>query len=122
MKIMRTLLMRAFGRPRGLLGRLGGMIMARMNRDCGVWVADLLEVRPGERVMEVGFGPGVGIQHLSRLIPALQVAGVDASLEMVEQAQTRNAEAIRTGQVDLRHASAERLPFESGSFDKALAI
>jgi hypothetical protein len=33
--------MNMFGRPRGIMGRLGGAIMARMNKDCGVWVAGL---------------------------------------------------------------------------------
>jgi len=51
--------MNMFGRPRGIIGRLGGVIMARMNADCGVWVAGLLEVTPDDAVLEIGFGPGV---------------------------------------------------------------
>jgi hypothetical protein len=45
-----NLLMNMFGRPRGIIGRLGGVIMARMNADCGVWVAGLLEVTPDDAV------------------------------------------------------------------------
>jgi len=41
---MRTILLHMFDRPRGVLGRWGGIIMARMNEDCGFWVADLLEI------------------------------------------------------------------------------
>src|SRR5262249_38416365 len=41
---------------------------------------------------------------------------------MLEQAQARNATAIRRGRVDIRHGSVERLPFDDSSFDKALAI
>jgi ubiquinone/menaquinone biosynthesis C-methylase UbiE len=50
------------------------------------------------------------------------VAGADVSREMVAQARRRNAEAIRSGRVALHEASAEHLPFDDGSFDKALAI
>ena len=96
--------MRTFGRPRGVLGRLGERIMARANADCGAWVSDLLEVRPNDSVLEVGFGPGVVVQRLSTLAAAGHVAGVDASPEMVEQVRARNAAAIRSGRVDLRHA------------------
>src|SRR5262249_40264286 len=39
---------RMFGRPRGALGRLGGRIMAHTNRDCGAWVAALLEIGAGQ--------------------------------------------------------------------------
>jgi ubiquinone/menaquinone biosynthesis C-methylase UbiE len=41
---------------------------------------------------------------------------------MVQQAAARNAAAIRTGAVDLRHGSVDRMPFEDDAFDTALAI
>jgi hypothetical protein len=53
------LLLHAFGRPRGLLGRLGGWVMARTNRDANRWVVDLLGIEAGMQVLEVGCGPGV---------------------------------------------------------------
>jgi ubiquinone/menaquinone biosynthesis C-methylase UbiE len=112
--------MRMFGRPRGFLGRLGGIIMARTNEECGSWVTELLAIGPSESVLEVGFGPGVVIQRLSNL--AGHVPGIDPSQEMVQQARTRNAEAIRSGRVDLRHGSVESLPFNSNTFDKVIAI
>lgn len=122
MRIMRSILMRMFGRPRGVLGRFGGIIMARTNADCGVWVCNLLEIAPIERVLEVGFGPGVIVQRLAEIAVAGQVSGIDASREMVEQARSRNARAIATGRVDLRHASVAGLPFDDNSFDKVVAI
>src|SRR6516165_8307570 len=67
MRLMQSILMRAFGRPQGALGRLGGVIMARTNGDCGAWVAGLLEVTAEDRVLEVGFGPGVVIERLAKL-------------------------------------------------------
>src|SRR5205085_4374236 len=106
----------------GVMGRLGGIIMARTNEDCGVWVAGLLEIGPGDSVLEVGFGPGVVIQHLSKLASAGHVAGIDPSREMVEQARARNKAAIETGRVDLRRGSVESLPFDDNAFDKALAV
>jgi hypothetical protein len=57
MRLMRSILLRSFGWPQGILGRLGGVIMARMNADCGTWVTHLLEIRPNDEVLEVGFGP-----------------------------------------------------------------
>jgi ubiquinone/menaquinone biosynthesis C-methylase UbiE len=83
-------------------------------------VTELLAIGPSESVLEVGFGPGVIIQRLSNL--ARHVAGIDPSQEMVQQARTRNAEAVRSGRVDLRHGSVESLPFDSNTFDKVIAI
>ena len=117
---MRNILLRMFGRPQGALGRLGGIIMARTNAECGAWVTELLEILPTESVLEVGFGPGIVIQRLSNL--AGHVAGIDPSQEMVRQARSHNASAIEGGRVDLRHGGVESLPFDSNTFEKAIAI
>jgi ubiquinone/menaquinone biosynthesis C-methylase UbiE len=122
MSVVHSILLRMFGRPQGTLGRLGGIIMARTNQKCAAWVIDLLDIQPHDSVLEVGFGPGVGIQLLAKSASAGHVAGVDYSKEMVEQATARNPKAIERGRVDLRHGSVERLPFEDNTFDKALAI
>jgi SAM-dependent methyltransferase len=103
-------------------GEVGWHHHGAMNADCGSWVSDFLEVGPKDSVLEVGFGPGVVIQCLSKLATAGHVAGIDQSREMVEQACVRNATPIRRGCVDLRHGSVESLPFDDNSFDKALAI
>jgi ubiquinone/menaquinone biosynthesis C-methylase UbiE len=80
--------------------------MARTNAACGAWVSELLEIGPDESVLEVGFGPGIVIHLLSKL--AGHVAGIDPSQEMVEQARSRNAKAIVSGRVDLRHGTVEK--------------
>ena len=96
--------------------------MAHTNADCGAWVTELLEIGPCDSVLEVGFGPGVIIQRLSKLAAAGHIAGIDPSQEMVAQARARNATAIKNGRVDLRRGSVEQLPFDDNAFDKALAI
>jgi ubiquinone/menaquinone biosynthesis C-methylase UbiE len=120
--IVDGLLMQMFGRPKGLLGRLGGIILARTKRDFTQWVIPLLEVQSDSKVLEVGFGPGVAIQILAAIASTGSVAGVDYSQEMVEQATTRNAKAITAGIVQLHYGSVEKLPFADDTFDKALAI
>ncbi len=122
MSWMRKLLLRMFGRRKGVLGRLGAVIMARVNQDAAAQIIELLEVRPGDKVLEIGFGPGVAIQMLLRRVPAGSVAAVDPSPEMVRQAAARNADALRDRRVDLRTGSVESLPFADETFDKAFAI
>jgi ubiquinone/menaquinone biosynthesis C-methylase UbiE len=120
MDIGRQVLMRTFGLPRGLLGQLGGMILARTNRRYAAWAIELLAPQPQDSVLEVGFGPGVGIELLAT--KAHRVAGADPSTEMLRQATKRNAAAISEGRIELCRASAEHLPFPDASFDKALAV
>jgi protein-S-isoprenylcysteine O-methyltransferase Ste14 len=44
MSIAHRMLRRMFGRPQGILGKLGGIIMARTNQPCAAWVIDLLGI------------------------------------------------------------------------------
>jgi ubiquinone/menaquinone biosynthesis C-methylase UbiE len=122
MSIVDNLFMHMFGRPQGMLGRFGGIIMARTNQAFTYSVIDLLDIQPSDRVLEIGFGSGVGIQRLAELASTGYIAGIDYSKEMVEQATERNRSAIEAGLVDLRQGSVENLPFEENTFDKALAV
>jgi len=122
MTVLQNILSHTFGRPTGLLGKSGGLIMARSNRNCAAWVVELLDVAPRDKVLEVGFGPGVGIELLTQAASGGYVFGVDPSREMLGQARARNAKAVLSGHVDLRLGAVESLPFKAGSFDKAMTI
>jgi ubiquinone/menaquinone biosynthesis C-methylase UbiE len=114
--------MRMFGRPRGLLGRLGGRIMARVNNAHGIEVAERLHIGSTDDVLEVGFGSGVVIACLTKLATAGYIAGVDPSAVMLAQACSRNAAAIARGRVELLRGKVENLPFDGDCFDMVLAI
>lgn len=116
------ILLRMFGRPRGFLGRVGGIMMARINRPFAREVVAFLEIRAAEKVLEVGFGPGVGIVLLAEAATSGKVAGIDPSAAMVRQAAARNAAAIDSGRVDLRQGAVASMPFESDAFETVLAI
>src|SRR5712691_8341838 len=113
-----------FHRPRGLGGRAAGRLMAHRpsNRKRNVWAVELLDVGPGDRVLEIGFGPGIAIAELARRATRGLVCGVDHSELMVRQARRRNAVAVRAGRVDLRLGSVEELPAFDTAFDKVLAV
>jgi ubiquinone/menaquinone biosynthesis C-methylase UbiE len=98
------------------------MAHRKSNRRRNAWVVSLLDVQHDDRVLEIGFGPGIAIRALSRRTPEGYVCGLDHSAVMVRQAARRNAEAVRRGQVDLRLGSVEELPDFDAPFDKALAV
>ena len=85
-----------FGRPRGLLGRLIGRLMAAKNRERGAWVVDQLELIPSSRVLEIGSGPGTELARVCAIATHGFVAGVDHSSEMVAQAKHRPRESLRS--------------------------
>jgi len=119
-----TRVVRQFGRPHGVTGRVVGWVMAHRgsNRQRNLWVVSLLDVQPAERVLEIGFGPGLAIAELARRASRGRVYGIDHSEVMVRQASKRNAAAIRAQRVELRCASVDRLPRLDEPLDAILAV
>lgn len=78
----------------------------------------LADVKPGERVVDIGCGTGIYALELARR--GLRVIGLDSSLEMIAIAREKCREA---GLASLWVCgSAEALPFRSASADLALAV
>jgi SAM-dependent methyltransferase len=110
--------------PRGAAGSVNGWVFAHRpsNRQRNRWVVSLLDVRPADRVLEIGFGPGVAVAELARA-GAGHVCGIDHSRVMLRQASRRNAAAIRAGRVTLINAPVDQLPVAlDGPFDAILAV
>lgn len=111
-----------FGNPRGFGGRLAGWVMAHRssNRQRNLWVVSLLDVQPTDRVLEVGFGPGIALAALSRQTG--HVYGIDHSAVMLRAASRRNAAAIRAQRMHLVQASSAQLPAFDEPFDAVLTV
>jgi SAM-dependent methyltransferase len=78
-------------------------------------LADLAGVRPGQRVLDVGCGPGALTTELVTRLGPTAVAALDPSAPFVAAARLRHPG------VDVRQASAEHIPFPDHAFDAALA-
>jgi SAM-dependent methyltransferase len=70
---------------------------------------------PGSRALDVGCGPGALTERLVARFGVDRVSAVDPSPSFVAAAQERFPG------LDVRAATAERLPYDDGSFDAALA-
>src|SRR5919198_872052 len=93
------------------------------NRQRNSWAVSLLDVQPTDRVLEIGFGPGLAIAELSRRVGHTgHLYGIDHSEVMLRQATRRNAEAVRSGRVNLGLPWPEAFPPSGEPFEKILAV
>ncbi|HSC04888.1 MAG TPA: methyltransferase domain-containing protein [Solirubrobacteraceae bacterium] len=89
------------------MGRYSGPLAPRF--------ADFAGVTAGQRVLDVGCGPGSLTGELARRLGAGAVCAIDPSESFVA------AIADRYPEVRVERAAAERLPFDARRFDAALA-
>jgi SAM-dependent methyltransferase len=89
--------------------------MGRYSEPLAAQFADLAAIRGGQRLLDVGCGPGALTAELVNRVGPDAVSAVEPSASFVAAARER------LPGVDVQQAAAERLPFGEAAFDAALA-
>jgi SAM-dependent methyltransferase len=109
--------------PSGILGRFVlPRVWNRRNSALNEMALNSLALRPGDRVLEVGFGGGHLLSRMADVIAGGFLAGVDVSPAMVTFCEKRYRSLVREGKLELRCAGAESLPYPSSYFTKACSV
>jgi len=109
-----------FGNPHGFIGEIIGWILALNNGERNSLAVEKLSPMPNDKILEIGFGPGVTINQIVENYKNVFVAGIDISDVMLKQASHRNRRYIDVQNVVLENASVENIPFNENYFDKVL--
>lgn len=121
---IQSIIVGQFHHPSGPLGSMAGWIMAHRgsNLERNRWTLSLLGIDEGDRILELGFGPGVAVGLAAAAAgPRGHVVGVDHSSVMLTQAKRRNRALIDQGRVDLRLGNLDGLDQLQGPFDKVFS-
>jgi len=89
--------------------------VGRYTHELATRLVDTAGIEPGQRVLDVGCGPGSLTRVLAATAGADHVSAVDPSDPFVDACRERVPGA------DIRVATAEALPFEDDSFDAVLS-
>lgn len=93
----------------------GGMRYDGRWRAVAEAMAKHYDLRPGQRILDVGCGKGFLLYDFTQVVPGIEVVGLDISSYAVENAK----EEIRP---HLRVGHAHQLPFADASFDLVISI
>ena len=80
-------------------------------------LAEHAGVGSGDRVLDVGCGPGESAFGMAERVPGMRVTGLDYSPTMIRIARLRRRLDRAGGDVELTRGDAMALPFPDGTFD-----
>ncbi|KAM9752813.1 2-phytyl-1,4-naphtoquinone methyltransferase isoform 1-T1 [Menidia menidia] len=112
---------RQLGNPsRSMLGWLVSKLLRVRNKVLEENAALLCGIQPGDTVLELGHGPGLGLQSAAKMLTAStgHLIGVDYSEYMHQMAKEKMKELIASGKVTLHHCDVAAMPLEDSSVDK----
>jgi SAM-dependent methyltransferase len=109
--------------PSGLFGKIMmGDFLNEHNEKMNHFAVELLNIQSTDRVLDIGFGGGITIEPMVKLIDTGKIYGVDFSEVMVEQAQQKFKDSIESDQVSIKFADVQQLPFDNKTFDKVCTV
>jgi SAM-dependent methyltransferase len=106
--------------PYGPVGWLLSRIWIRESATVNDTAIALLAPTTGERILELGFGPGRTLGSVAAT--RATVVGVETSWSMLRTATRRNREHIRAGAMTLHHGDGRSLPIETRTVDGAISV
>lgn len=109
-------------RPSGLFGKIVSKGMDMRNRKFYQRIIAELDIQKGDKVFEIGYGPGLGINLLAQSRPGCLIDGIDFSELMVQMATKRNQEFIDKGMVSLKYGDLLTAEFGNERYDKIFCV
>jgi len=110
-------------RPSGKLAGLTALLLNGINARTILAGVSALELRRGQRVVEIGFGGGLSLPFLLRAIGDRgQVFATETSKEMLARARRRFIVQRLQGRLRVEQAVIEALPLGDAAYDAALSL
>ena len=109
--------------PSGLFGKIVmGDFLNEHNQKMNHFAVERLDLQPTDTVLDIGFGGGVTIEEMLKVIDTGKIHGVDFSGVMVEQAKRKFKDSIESNKVSIEFADVQKLPFDDNIFDKICTV
>jgi ubiquinone/menaquinone biosynthesis C-methylase UbiE len=109
--------------PSGLFGKFFmGNFLNKGNEKINHLTVELLDVKPTDRVLDIGFGGGITIEEMVKMIDTGKIYGVDFSQAMVDKAKRKFKKLIQSDKVSIEFGDVIQLPFNDQTFDKVCTV
>jgi cyclopropane fatty-acyl-phospholipid synthase-like methyltransferase len=111
-----------FKKPSGLFGLFSSNIMIKGNKAHYERLIKDLDLQPDDKLLEIGYGPGVGINMIARACGSCTIHGIDFSKLMYRRARKYNKLYIDNDAMVLQQGDFLRTAVVSNEYDKIFCL
>ena len=111
-----------FKKPTGLFGIFSSNMMVKNNKKNYDRLIEDLALQPHDKLLEIGYGPGIGIRMIAEICSTCTIQGIDFSKLMYKRATKFNKQLIDNGRVQLQHGDFLKASVTHNDYDKIFCI
>jgi len=111
-----------FKKPTGLVGIWASNLMVKNNKSNYDKLIEDLDLQPHEKLLEIGYGPGTGINTIAQKCPTCIIHGIDFSSLMYKRASKYNKTYIEKGTMMLQYGDFLKMAAADHDYDKVFCL
>jgi cyclopropane fatty-acyl-phospholipid synthase-like methyltransferase len=111
-----------FKKPTGLVGIWASNLMVKGNKSNYDKLIEGLDLQPHEKLLEIGYGPGTGINTIAQRCPSCIIHGIDFSPLMYKRASKYNKTYLERGTMRLHYGDFLKMTSTDHDYDKVFCL
>lgn len=120
--MIKKLIALQFKKPSRLFGIISSNLMVKGNRRNYDILINELNIQPNDKILEIGYGPGIGISLINEKCNSCLIHGIDFSKLMYRKASKLNKNSILDKKVELFLGDFLSFTIESNYYDKVFCL
>ena len=114
---------RQYANPNGLFGRfITTRLLNRANKKSNEAILNALNIAPGDRVLEIGFGGGDLLFRIASELPVEELVGVEKSKVLVDNAEDKISKLDFPCTIKVVNGAIENLPCPNNYFNHIVSV
>jgi ubiquinone/menaquinone biosynthesis C-methylase UbiE len=109
-------------KPTGFFGVIITNLMIKKNWSEYETIINDLKIQSNDKLLEIGYGPGVGINLISKRFGSCFIYGIDFSQLMFKRATKLNKHFIENKKVSLQFGDFNESEISTNDFDKIFCL
>jgi len=120
--MLRQFIASQFKKPSILFGIFASNLMVKKNQKNYDKLINDLNIQEHDKLLEIGYGPGIGIKMVANICSGCTIHGIDFSRLMYKRASKYNKPFIDNGRVQLQYGDFLKTAVIDKNYDKVFCL